>query len=692
MPTRENANSAVSAETVVRAPYGWHEAFQLLDETQRIAHVGSWSYDRASRRLWCSQEACRILGLGPAAAASRSAILRRAHPDDRRLLLRAASAALQGTRIDIEFRVIPGLQQIRWVQLRTEPPLIAQEAPVALRGALLDITERKNDAVCRTMEHAVTRALLEAESVGQALSQVIRIICVSLGWDYGARWQQCEDPRALHACEFWCAPAVDAANLVAEQAERALAAAAPRRELLQQVLDSGKILWRADVRHDPDFLRAAAAAQAGLRSAIMFPIVSRNGPIGVLEFLSRDSRKPDDVLLEAVEAIGSQIGQYVERKHAEDARRAADERLKRITANVPDVVFQFKRAADGSFSLPFVSERIHDLIGERAADVMRDPTLLFAPVPHGQRLALMKSMLQSKRSGKPWAFETLIQCRSGERKWMRGQASVSYGDDGAVLWDGVLSDITLHKRAAIDILTLNEKLERRVAERTRQLEMINKELEAFSYSVSHDLRAPLRAVEGFSRLLQQKYGQALDESANDYLQRIQRAALRMNELVDDLLKLSRISRTEIKRETIDLSIMAQAILKELRDGAPERAVDITVEDGLAVNGDARLLRIMMENLLGNAWKFTQKTPRARIAVGSAVDEGKKVFFINDNGAGFDMARAHKLFGAFQRLHRTSDFEGTGIGLATVQRIVALHGGRVWAKGIAGQGATFYFSL
>jgi two-component system sensor histidine kinase/response regulator len=224
------------------------------------------------------------------------------------------------------------------------------------------------------------------------------------------------------------------------------------------------------------------------------------------------------------------------------------------------------------------------------------------------------------------------------------------------------------------------------------LEVVNKELEAFSYSVSHDLRAPLRTIDGFSQALLEDYVDKLDDEGKDNLQRVCSATKRMGELIDDMLNLSRVSRTEIRLETVDLSAMAQTIVAELRRSQPERQVEFVIADGMVATGDGGLLKAALENLLGNAWKFTGKRSTAKIEFGVTRQDGNLAYFVRDNGAGFDTAYADKLFGAFQRLHGQNEFSGTGIGLATVQRIIHRHGGRIWAEGKPDKGATFYFTL
>ena len=279
-------------------------------------------------------------------------------------------------------------------------------------------------------------------------------------------------------------------------------------------------------------------------------------------------------------------------------------------------------------------------------------------------------------------------------------ASVYRNEQGEVL--GVFTaarDITARKQAEDAVRQLNVELEQRVAvrtaelsARTAQLEAVNKELEAFSYSVSHDLRAPLRGIDGWSQALLEDYGPHLDAQGKTYLDRVRAETQRMGHLIDALLQLSRLTRAELRPKRVNLSALAQTIAAHLQEAAPERRVVFAIQPGLNIKGDAQLLEIALTNLLDNAFKFTGKTPLARIEFGQTEVEGKRAFFVRDNGAGFNMALAKQLFGAFQRLHRASAFPGTGIGLTTVQRVIHRHGGRIWAEAAVGQGATFYFTL
>jgi PAS domain S-box-containing protein len=242
-------------------------------------------------------------------------------------------------------------------------------------------------------------------------------------------------------------------------------------------------------------------------------------------------------------------------------------------------------------------------------------------------------------------------------------------------------DISDWKRAEAEVLRAREAAER-----------ANRELEAFNYSVAHDLRAPLRGIDGFSNILLEDYGKTLDAVGQRYLQRVRDAAQHMGRLIDSLLALSRVTRVGLRRQPVDLSELVRATAERLKESQPERAVEFVIGDGFTEKGDSALLGAAIENLLSNAWKFTRNQPNARIEFGAIEEAGRTAYFVRDNGAGFDMAFVSKLFGVFQRLHAPSEFEGTGVGLATVQRIVHRHGGRVWAEGKVGEGACFHFTF
>jgi signal transduction histidine kinase len=272
--------------------------------------------------------------------------------------------------------------------------------------------------------------------------------------------------------------------------------------------------------------------------------------------------------------------------------------------------------------------------------------------------------------------------------------AATYKDDTEITLaqERLHADVVQRKKAEDEVRRLNENLERVVQARTAELSISNRELEAFSYSVAHDLRAPLRAMNGFASILLEDYAGKLDAEGREHLQRINESAVVMAQLIDALLSLSQVARSELQPLPTDLSSLARSVARRLAATEPDRAVDIVVKEGLYARIDRTLARTLFENLLANAWKFTRKTMVPRIDVGSTVVDGVTAFFVRDNGAGFDMAHSDKLFAPFQRLHPVREFPGTGIGLATAQRIVHRHSGQIWAEGKVGEGASFYFTL
>lgn len=295
-----------------------------------------------------------------------------------------------------------------------------------------------------------------------------------------------------------------------------------------------------------------------------------------------------------------------------------------------------------------------------------------------------------------WGLLCIHQCRA-PRQWQETEiefvnqiaAHLGVALQHAELLAELRLEIVERQQAEQRAQELNWELQQAIVE----LKAVNKELEAFSYSVSHDLRAPLRSIDGFSQALLEDCPDQLDDIGQDYLRRIRFATQRMGQLIDDLLTLSRVTRSDMQRESVDLSQLASRICTHLQQAHPEGQVEFQVQPGLVAQGDARLLQVLLENLLNNAWKFTSRQLQAKIAFGAIAQEnGIPVYFVRDDGVGFDMAYVDKLFRPFQRLHGMNEFSGNGIGLATVQRIVHRHGGRVWAEGALAQGATFYFML
>lgn len=292
-----------------------------------------------------------------------------------------------------------------------------------------------------------------------------------------------------------------------------------------------------------------------------------------------------------------------------------------------------------------------------------------------------------------WTGELRLRTRGGEIRWIEVDCCRVTEKDGADAWvAGALDDISARKIAELSLRNLNQELEARVRARTAELEAANRELEAFSYSVSHDLRAPLRAIDGFARILADDAGDRLEPAQREQLERIRSAAERMAVLIDAMIDLASVTRQPLRRETVDLSRLAESVIRELHAEEPERKVVVEITRDLTASADPSLAHVLLDNLLRNAWKFTRHAPDARIGFGARREGGRTVYCVEDNGAGFDMTYADKLFKPFQRLHAQSEFPGTGIGLATVQRIIERHDGRIWVDARPGAGARFCFVL
>jgi len=347
--------------------------------------------------------------------------------------------------------------------------------------------------------------------------------------------------------------------------------------------------------------------------------------------------------------------------------------------------------SDAEGIIEYVNARFSEMTGyARQEAIGRTPAILKSGRTPDEVYA---SLWRTLRSGQEWHGELLSRKKNGELFWEDVSIAPLEDAQGRIThFVAVKEDISGRKRNESAIAKLNAELEQRVAERTRQLEESNRQLESFSYSISHDLRAPLRAINGFTHLLEENEGPRLAAESREMLGRLKRNAVRMGELIDGLLELSRVTRKSLALERVDLSAMAGQILGELAGIQPSRPLQANIQEGLLAEGDATLLHAALENLLGNAWKFTAPRDIAEIAFGCREEGGERVFFVRDNGAGFDMKYADKLFGTFQRLHGQQEFEGNGIGLAMVRRIVTLHGGRVWAESRLDEGATFSFTL
>lgn len=382
------------------------------------------------------------------------------------------------------------------------------------------------------------------------------------------------------------------------------------------------------------------------------------------------------------------IQDITDRKAAEDALRKSEERYRSLIETMNDWIWEI----DENFCFTYSSLKIQSILGYELNNVLGSSIIDL--VPTNQRDDVEEEF--SELAVRQEAFvgvEQYFEDSDGNIAIFETSGIPLFTNNGIFQgYRGISKDITERKKTERQIARMNDELENKVIERTKMLRIANKELEAFSYSVSHDLRAPLRSIDGFSQALIEDYGNSLDDVATNYLSRVRSAAQRMSILIDDMIKLAKVSRTELSKKRINLSDIARTITKNLAEMEPDRDAEFVIQPNLNVLGDENLMKVALQNLLENAWKFTSKNEKTRIEVGSKPVDNDSVYYVRDNGAGFDMNYAKKLFTPFQRLHKENDFPGTGIGLSTVQRIIHRHLGKIWAEGEPGEGAEFCFTL
>ena len=574
--------------------------------------------------------------------------LRMVAPEDREAVLAQTRQLLAGQPVEaLEHRLIRKDGAIRWIRNTPVPHRDSHGQLVGYDGLIHDITERRLAEMALRESEARYRTLIEQASDGIFLTDTSgRFLeanptgCEMLGYTR-AELLNCCLADIIHPDDLLQRPLQldnlrNGTTLRQERLLRRKDGRALPTEISARIIGGGRL--QAIVRDISDRKQAEAEqrrlAQERDRLLTRFQLVLERMPLGCIisdhdGYISYWNPAAEQIFgFSAAEAKGRRLAEIL----YPSAPQAWEENLR-------------QRLADKS----------SDIIREVTANLTRE----------GQRITC------------EWLMTVLGDSGEGNGGWL-----------------SMVQDITARLHAEAQIRQLNAELEQRVRDRTLQLEATNKELEAFSYSVSHDLRAPLRAIDGYARILQECYRATMTDEMHDYLRRISEATHSMGRLIDDLLKLSRLTTGDIYRRPVNLSALANAIATQLHQSQPERNVSFVIAADLHAEGDERLLHIALENLLGNAWKFTAKIPTAQIEFGclSGSVPDAPVYYVRDNGAGFDMQYASKLFGPFQRLHPATEFPGTGVGLAIVQRIIRRHGGQVWAESTPGQGATFYFTL
>ncbi|MDB5779627.1 MAG: multi-sensor signal transduction histidine kinase [Polaromonas sp.] len=627
-------------------------------------------------------------------------------PEDLPVLALANALNEAGKNSSVEYRIRPADGRIRWLRDRSYPVFSNAGEFERVVGTIRDITDSKLAGLALAATHRALEMLSRSSMAinrihdeAALLAEVCRV-AVDVG-GYRMAWvgfAMDDEGKTIQP----------AAHAGAEQGYLETISLCWRDDQpggqgpAGQAVRTGQPQYTGNIgKADNQFFWSDAAMRRGYRSALVLPLRNHERSFGVLCLYAGEVQQFAAEEIQLLQELADNLAfgivslrTRLEQRRSQEAERRTAARLHEqaslidlapgaiVVRNLDLTIRFWSRGAERLYGWP-----AEQVLGRTMQTLMyRDPQVLTAAIE------------QIKAAEGDWTGEVEQAARDGSPVYVEMRGTVVRDQTGQV--NGVMivsTDIRERRQARQDILQLNASLEDRVQQRTAQLKFANEQLEAFSYSVSHDLRSPLSSINGFSSLLAKSIaGQGatpLTQRSQHYLARIRAGVGQMGELIDAMLSLAQVSRSSLAWETVDLSAKAEALLSALQEREPGRVARFEVQPGLVAKGDARLLRQVLCNLLGNAWKFSAGKACTCITLGRmAGSEGGEVYFVRDNGAGFDMAYAEKLFGAFQRLHTAAEFAGTGIGLATVQRIVARHGGKVWADSVQGEGATFYFTL
>jgi PAS domain S-box-containing protein len=672
-----------------------------LDATQTVI----WDLNLATGEVERSENVAALFGtVNSPLEGTQAGFLKRVHPDDRARTQRTTAAAIaqQGSLYQ-EYRVIWDDSSIHWIASRGQFQRDQQDSTEHLVGTMIDITQQKWVEEELRLTQKISQAIESAPTYQACFEAMLRRMCEAIDWDYAEAWlpSDLSDELTLSAvcCED-CAPHLQ--DFVA--ASQALTVSR-NLGLPGRVWATQQAEWLLDLPQQSveQFLRRDLVKPVGFETALGIPPILEGQTIGIFLFFSFTPRRPDDRTTSLLNTLIDRLSAALQRKRVEEKLQESYTLMKTVFDSTPDPIFV--KDLQGRFCL--VNRAITEILGATEAEILGRTDADFLPselVP-----ALREVDQRVVTSGNSEMVEEKVYWEGTVHHFLSTKSVWRNRQGDTIGLIGVSRNITDRVQDREAITRLNQQLEQRVQERTVQLEAVNKELEAFSYSVSHDLRAPLRSIDGFSQAILTRYHDNLDASGQHYLQRIRVNTHRMGELIDDLLLLSRVTLGSLQSQSVNLSLVAQEIAAQLSATQPDRAVEWTIAPDAVVQGDPRLLKIALENLLGNAWKYTSQKPVAQIEFGvcacsainhvllSSVPDPQTApsaiaYFVRDNGAGFNMAYRNKLFAAFQRLHSDAEFPGTGIGLATVSRIVQRHNGQVGAIGEVDRGATFYFIL
>ena len=670
-----------------------------LDATQTIL----WDLNLQTGEVTRSGNVEALLDSAPIALNTEAAFLERVHPDDRDHIRQTTQEAIaHQTPLSQEYRVIWKDGSTHWMTAKGQVRRDKLDGSDHLIGITIDITPQKWLEEELRLTQELSQVIVEATNLSTGLEAVLQRMCAAIGWNFAEAWLpkpglSRTDPEVL---TLSCICGGDDPRLHAfVEASRSLSL--PMNVALPgRVWASQQSEWLLDLPQTTpkQFIRVDLARAAGLKTSFGIPIVVEGQTIAIFVFFSFTPRQQDDRATHLLSTLTDRLSATIQRKRVEEKLQESYALMQTVFSSTPDPIFV--KDLQGRYRL--VNEATAEIFSRPVADILgRDDTEFFAP-EIAQALREVDQRIMT--TGTTEVVEEQVPWKGEIHYFLTTKGAWRNAQGEAIGLVGVGRDISDRVQAREAIQQINQKLEQRVRDRTTQLEVANRELETFSYSVSHDLRSPLRSIDGFSQILLTRYHNSLDAGGQHYLQRIRANVHRMGELIDDLLRLSRVTLEQMHSQPVNLSAIAQEVSSQLSATQPERAVEWTIASTAQTQGDPRLLRIVLENLLGNAWKYTAQKSVAQIEFGvcirsvlnSATDPAPEpnaiAYFVRDNGAGFDMAYLSKLFVAFQRLHRDTEFSGTGVGLATVARIIHRHGGQVGAIGAVDQGATFYFTL
>lgn len=641
----------------------------------QAANIGTWDLDLNTNKMTWAKGADHLFGLPPGEfGGTNDAYMNLLRPADAERMRAAIRRALdEGAPCYFEHILVWPDGSEHWLACRGEVGRDVDGKPVHIRGTVMDITERKRN------EQAIGEiaAGVSAETGEAFFIQLVLHLAKLFNADYAfvgvLSGAANENVETIAVC---------AHGEITENLCYALAGT-PCENVVTNC--TFVCLDNAQEQFPDDKLLTELDAN----SYIGTPLHDASGAVmGVMVVLDRKPLSNIENITEILLIFATRVSAELARIKSERRLRDAEQRLRLHVKQTPLGVIEW----DTEFRVTDWNDAAEKIFGytrsEAVGESARD--LILQPASQTRIDEVWKALLENKGGTRNTNDNvtkdgSVISC-----EWYN--TPLVTDDDQVIGVASLVQDITDRVQAQKDLASHRDQLEELVLQRTSELETANRELESFSYSVSHDLRTPLRSINGFSQALLEDYQSVLDETGQDYLWRLINASERMAHLIDDLLELSRLGRTEMTREQVNISKLAEYSMARLREENPGREVTSTIEADVMVSGDARLLGVVMDNLLDNAWKYTGKKKQANIEFASVKTGDNTVYFVRDDGAGFDMRYTKKLFGAFQRLHRSEDFEGTGIGLATVQRLVHRHGGTVWAEGEIDNGATFYFTL